>query len=199
MTIGLGCSVNWINSISGQLGYYPASPLEWRSIQYWKGLLTNMSEFTKCVVAIKKCFRSACLLSFIFIPACDVHDHKVIHSPEPVEKSQLSGVTTNGHYTVAISTADNSPAPVGRYHDWIISVEHRESGPVQQAAISIGGGMPAHGHGLPTNPKVSEYLGNGRYLLEGMKFTMDGNWLIQIHIVSKGIQDAIEFSYPVSY
>src|SRR4249920_3274177 len=31
------------------------------------------------------------------------------------------------------------------------------------------GGMPQHGHGLPTRPVVSRELADGTYLMEGMK------------------------------
>ena len=34
--------------------------------------------------------------------------------------------------------------------------------------------MPEHNHGFPTAPRVTENLGEGDYLLEGMRFNMGG-------------------------
>jgi hypothetical protein len=39
--------------------------------------------------------------------------------------------------------------------------------PVENATIAVDGDMPEHGHGLPTCPQVTKYLGNGDYLVEG--------------------------------
>ena len=44
------------------------------------------------------------------------------------------------------------------------------------AAITVDGGMPQHGHGFPTRPRVTRDLDDGTYLLEGMKFSMTGWW-----------------------
>ena len=35
--------------------------------------------------------------------------------------------------------------------------------PVDDATIQVDGGMPHHGHGLPTRPRVTRALGNGLY------------------------------------
>jgi hypothetical protein len=48
--------------------------------------------------------------------------------------------------------------------------------PVKGARFSVGGGMPQHGHGFPTQPRVTREFEDGSYLLEGMKFSMSG-WL----------------------
>jgi len=44
------------------------------------------------------------------------------------------------------------------------------------------GGIPAHKHGFPTKPKANKYLGNGDYLVEGIKFNMPGEWEMQFNI-----------------
>ena len=50
------------------------------------------------------------------------------------------------------------------------------------AAITVDGDMPQHGHGLPTRPQVTKHLGNGDYLVEGMKFQMGGWWVVDFTI-----------------
>jgi hypothetical protein len=52
--------------------------------------------------------------------------------------------------------------------------------PVDGAAIVVDGGMPQHGHGLPTQPRVTQALGNGEYLVEGLRFNMGGWWEIKL-------------------
>jgi hypothetical protein len=54
--------------------------------------------------------------------------------------------------------------------------------------------MPQHGHGLPTSPQVTQNLGNGDYLVEGMKFQMPGWWEVRFNILAGGQSDAITFN-----
>ena len=48
--------------------------------------------------------------------------------------------------------------------------------------ITVDGGMPQHGHGLPTKPRVTRALGNGDHLVEGMKFNMGGWWVVKFRV-----------------
>jgi hypothetical protein len=54
--------------------------------------------------------------------------------------------------------------------------------------------MPEHGHGLPTRPRVTTYLGNGDYLVEGMKFQMTGWWVIDVDVLVNGESDRVRFN-----
>ncbi len=51
---------------------------------------------------------------------------------------------------------------------------------------SITGGMPAHGHGLPTEPQVTavrfDERGDVILTLEGIKFQMWGDWVLSIEV-----------------
>ena len=51
--------------------------------------------------------------------------------------------------------------------------------------------MPEHDHGLPTEPRITTNLGAGDYLLEGMKFHMNGVWTISL-VISGPASDAGE-------
>ena len=66
--------------------------------------------------------------------------------------------------------------------------------PVQDATITLDGDMPQHGHGLPTQPRVTKYLGNGDYLVEGMKFQMGGWWLVDFTMGADSQTDAVHFN-----
>jgi hypothetical protein len=54
--------------------------------------------------------------------------------------------------------------------------------------------MPQHGHGLPTQPRVTEELGDGRYRLDGMKFSMTGWWEMKVKIDAAPGKDQVTFN-----
>ena len=65
---------------------------------------------------------------------------------------------------------------------------------VDGAQLAIDGGMPQHGHGLPTSPRVTKSLGDGRYEIEGLRFSMGGWWELRVSVsVGDGI-DTITFN-----
>ena len=99
----------------------------------------------------------------------------------------------NGLYRVSY-TASTGTVPVNQMHQWTLHVETLDGAPVENATITVDGDMPQHGHGLPTSPRVTQYLGNGDYLVEGLKFQMGGWWLIDFTISSNGQTDAVHFN-----
>lgn len=66
--------------------------------------------------------------------------------------------------------------------------------PVEGARISVDGGMPEHGHGLPTQPRVERYLGGGMYDIEGLRFSMGGWWELKLAIESDRGADQVTFN-----
>jgi hypothetical protein len=91
-------------------------------------------------------------------------------------------------------TASTGTVPVNQMHQWTLHVESADGKPVEDATINMDGDMPQHGHGLPTSPRVTKYLGNGDYLVDGMKFQMGGWWLMDFTISAKGQNDAVHFN-----
>lgn len=98
-----------------------------------------------------------------------------------------------GVYRVSY-TSDTAPIPVHRMHSWTLHVEHKDGRPVSDAAIKVDGDMPGHGHGLPTRPRVTRNLGNGDYLVEGMKFQMGGWWVMEVTVAAGGQSDTAKFN-----
>jgi hypothetical protein len=80
-------------------------------------------------------------------------------------------------------------------HTWTLHLEDKAGSPVENAEITVEGDMPAHGHGLPTEPRVTEYLGNGDYLVEGMQFQMGGEWYVEFTIAADGATDILRFDF----
>ena len=66
--------------------------------------------------------------------------------------------------------------------------------PVNGATIQIDGGMPEHGHGLPTRPRVTRALGNGLYEIEGLRFNMGGWWEFKLAINAPSGSDVVTFN-----
>ena len=92
-----------------------------------------------------------------------------------------SVVSDKGLYVVSFRS-NTEPIPINRIHTWVLSVRHPDGTPVTGASIRIDGDMPAHGHGLPTRPEVTEELGNGDYEIEGIKFQMPGAWVMDFTV-----------------
>ena len=61
--------------------------------------------------------------------------------------------------------------------------------------IAMDGGMPAHGHGLPTAPKVVATDKVGEYRIEGLKYSMTGEWLLGFMLQSKSMNDKIVYKF----
>jgi len=101
--------------------------------------------------------------------------------------------TAGGLYKAAIAPQAN-PIVVGTMHAWTVTVQTPEGTPVKVARIGIDGGMPQHGHGLPTAPQVTKDLGGGRYLVEGMKFNMRGWWTLDLAIEGPKGADTVTFN-----
>ena len=95
-------------------------------------------------------------------------------------------------------TSSESVVPVNQMHQWTLHVETVDGELVEDATITVDGDMPEHGHGLPTRPQVTAYLGNGDYLVEGMKFQMGGWWVMDFTITTNGHTDAVHFNMKLN-
>jgi hypothetical protein len=75
-----------------------------------------------------------------------------------------------------------------------VTLQTADGAPLTKAAFAINGGMPQHGHGLPTTPQITKNLGDGRYLIEGVKFNMGGWWTFEIAIDGSAGADVVIFN-----
>jgi hypothetical protein len=82
----------------------------------------------------------------------------------------------------------------GELHSWLLQLNSAAGQPVDDAIVTIDGGMPDHGHGLPTSPAVSGHLGAGTYLVEGVKFNMSGWWQLRFAISAAAGKDSAVFN-----
>lgn len=118
-------------------------------------------------------------------------------SPPPDLDLSLQHPSANGRFIVALQPPPK-PAAINQLHSWQVRLTTAEGAPVQGARIAIDGGMPQHGHGLPTRPQVTRQLPDGSYLLEGMKFSMGGWWEIKLNIEAAQGSDKVTFNTVVA-
>jgi hypothetical protein len=101
--------------------------------------------------------------------------------------------SAKGAYTVAVAP-EVEPVQRGPLHAWVLTLTTPDGKPVEDAKIAIAGGMPQHGHGLPTAPQATAYLGEGRYRIEGVRFNMGGWWELKFAISAPAGEDSVVFN-----
>ena len=105
-----------------------------------------------------------------------------------ISQGNLAKETLNVNYSSNIE-----PIAINVMHEWILTIESADGYPVTNADVAVEGGMPEHNHGLPTQPKVTKNLGNGRYLLQGVRFHMSGFWEMKVTIRVEGYEHVVIF------
>ena len=109
----------------------------------------------------------------------------------------LKRATVDRKYVVTLQPPVR-PAAINQLHAWRVLLSSAAGEPVTHALIQVDGGMPQHGHGLPTKPQVTRELPDGAYLIEGMKFSMTGWWEIKLAIDGPAGADRVTFNTVVA-
>ena len=118
-------------------------------------------------------------------------------TPPPDLDLSLQHPTQDKKFVVAVQPPATPPA-INQIHSWQVKLSTPDGAPVAHARITVDGGMPQHGHGLPTRPQVTRELADGTYLLEGMKFSMTGWWEIKLAIQTADAADKVTFNRVVT-
>jgi len=129
------------------------------------------------------------VLAVLNLAAVAAHAMGRSHDGADLSTRRLS---RDGRYEVT-STPETQPIPRRTLHAWTFEVRTRDGRLVEGASLKVGGGMPDHGHGLPTAPTVREALGGGRYVVDGMKFSMGGYWVVDLAIDGSAGADVVRF------
>ena len=111
----------------------------------------------------------------------------------PSPDIQTTKMSAHQLYRAAVRP-DVTPIPVRRLQRWTLHLDTADGRPVDVATITMNGGMPQHGHGLPTSPRVTRALGNGDHVVEGVKFNMGGWWVVRFAITSSAGTDTVTFN-----
>lgn len=117
-------------------------------------------------------------------------------TPPPNLDLTLQHASAAGKFMVRMEPPATGPA-IQQLHAWQLRLSTPDGTPVSQARIAIDGGMPQHGHGLPTRPRITHELAPGVYALEGMKFSMTGWWDLRLSIQAGPVADNVVFNLIV--
>jgi hypothetical protein len=104
------------------------------------------------------------------------------------------GPRISARQTYTATLQPREPLRVRRLQSVPVLIKDAHGRPVEHASISVDGGMPEHGHGLPTQPRVTRALGGGVYEIEGLRFSMGGWWELKLAIDSAAGADSVTFN-----
>jgi hypothetical protein len=138
--------------------------------------------WAKVVIAIVGLLVIATVVMFI----------RMSYVPDTLDTSTTM-LSANGLFSASYQP-ELDPIAINQIHTWTVHLEDADGNPIENAHVHVDGGMPQHGHGLPTVPQVTEYLGNGDYLVEGMKFNMGGWWVMTVDVEVDGQSDRATFN-----
>lgn len=140
--------------------------------------------------------------ALLLVPACGGGDDgsepsdrtapAVDGSPEDPRRARLSEA---GLYRMSLRPEEG--VPLGRMHRWILHLETGDGEPFLPNRIAFSGGMPQHGHGFETEPRVTRKLGGGDFLIEGVRFHMAGDWTLRVEVAGPPGVDVAVFHVRV--
>ncbi len=100
--------------------------------------------------------------------------------------------TESGQFSVRIAP-ESGAIEIGKLQYWQLTLHDANGAAVRDAHIDVGGGMRAHGHGLPTQPLVTEQMRAGHYRIEGVRLNMRGQWTLAFSIRISDASDRVLF------
>lgn len=101
-------------------------------------------------------------------------------------------VSAAGRYSAVLEPAE--PLRTRKLQTIQVAVRDANGRAVDGATITVDGGMPEHGHGLPTRPRVTRTVGGGVYVIEGVRFNMGGWWEFKLAIADQSGTDTVTFN-----
>ena len=117
---------------------------------------------------------------------------KNVARPSETEFGTGPRTSPSRHFTATLQP--DQPLRPRRMHTVRVAITDAAGLPVDDATIQIDGGMPQHGHGLPTRPRVTRALGKGLYEIEGVRFNMGGWWEFRLAINAASAADVVTFN-----
>ena len=115
-------------------------------------------------------------------------------APRPAANEFGLGPRTSGGGLYTATLIPTEPLRVRKLQTVQVAIADAAGEPIENAQIGIDGGMPQHGHGLPTRPRVTKQVGNGIYEIEGVRFNMGGWWELTLAITTASGTDRVTFN-----
>ncbi|MGB7285555.1 MAG: FixH family protein [Salaquimonas sp.] len=118
---------------------------------------------------------------------------KMLQSPPDDLDLRTEHLSENGLYLVSFVPEKGVPRE-GPIHAWLATIKTKTGKLVAGATVTLDGGMPQHGHGLPTSPSLEDEIAPGVYRIDGVKFSMSGWWEFKLDIESEDGTDRAVFN-----
>ena len=113
-----------------------------------------------------------------------------------VQAVEYGVASESGRYRASFESR-LTPITINVIHAWVVQLTSASGEAIDDAEITVTGGMPLHNHGLSTAPRVTEKYGDGRYLVEGFRFHMGGTWLVTLAIEHATGADLVIFELEI--
>ncbi len=110
---------------------------------------------------------------------------------------QLKQASSKALYQATLTCA--APPSVGTFQECRLQVDSPQALPAD-LIIAVDGGMPSHGHGLPTAPQAVPTGKPGEFRIDGLKYSMPGEWVLGFWLHSDSTpaaQDKIVFWFTL--
>lgn len=104
-----------------------------------------------------------------------------LNAAEPAER-----LVTMGSGSTVEFTSPLSPLTINQLHSWVIKLRDKNGSAIEGATLVFDAGMPEHDHGLPTTPQTTAEIRPGDYLVEGVRFHMNGHWVLSVSVTLSG-------------
>ena len=77
---------------------------------------------------------------------------------------------------------------------WAVEVRTATGSLVEGATLALESWMPDETKVLATHPRVTGYLGAGRYRIDGLRFDQRGWWNVRLQVAAAGGTDSLSFN-----
>jgi hypothetical protein len=115
-------------------------------------------------------------------------------APRPAASEFGLGPRTSGGGLYTATPIPTEPLRPRKLQTVQVAIADAAGEPIRNAEIAIDGGMPQHGHGLPTRPRVTKQVGDGIYEIEGVRFNMGGWWEFKLAINTPAWSEIVTFN-----
>jgi hypothetical protein len=157
-----------------------------------------MHSLTRITAPRARLRRGLALLTGLVLLSTLAAAHPVT-SPKDKPAASAFGVaprsSEHGLYTATLQPAD--PLRARRPQKLSILIQDAAGHPVEGATVAVDGGMPEHGHGLPTQPRADRVLAPGVYAIDGLRFNMGGWWELNFKIDGPSGADRVLFHLKI--
>ena len=123
-------------------------------------------------------------------------DPRRVEAAPDTSRERWQALSRSGRYRISIRPEIGEPR-LGPLHGWIVQVETAAGQPFQPTQLVFDGGMPQHGHGFETSPRVTDALGTGLFRVDGVRFHMAGPWKLRVDIAGPDGADFALFDVEV--